>query len=593
MRLPIKPPVVNRSGRIRHDVERARRCGHRRGRPPSTYLWGYGPDRGARPPRDPGRAWRGHRRRGPVLRRTRLWRRTLVQIQQWGRQGLAVIAMSGIDTAVWDIVRKATNQPLAHLLGANADRVPVYASEGLWLTDDPLALGEAEDLVTRGAFRAVKMRLGARGWPTTSRPSEPCATQSADVGLMIDVNQGWDVTYAIKIGRRPGGVRPRLAGGADPARRPGRARPHRGGARHADRLGEKLYTPRGFREAIEARAFDIAMPVSSASAASPVDAHRRPGRSLESAVCSHLFPEASVHLMAAAPTGIYLEHVPWAEPLFRERLELVDGMALVPRPGLGFTWDESSIERLLVSRSPVADEWTGARAGAGRGGHARVLEPARAPRRTRSWRSSGRRTSLSRRCCSCRSASGCWRRELHDSGSPAGAWWPSSAALEAFYVLDAVPGVPLRRALAGLPRSRGASAPILVPLLAALFLGRAAGSGPGEAVSGWSFFGIVAMHLTSVRWRNRQELQIGAVLGQLGTRYALLTGLVIAAYSTLDKVGVSLVYRPALYGYLLFARADPDAVAGAAWPLGAVAPEWELHRRASSWWGCWPPPATG
>jgi mandelate racemase len=66
-------------------------------------------------------------------------------------------------------------------------------------------------------------------------------------------------------------------------------------------------------------------------------------------VCSHLFPEINVHLIAAAPTGYYLEHMPWGESLFQEPLELVDGAVRVPaRPGLGVTWDEAFVGRHLA-----------------------------------------------------------------------------------------------------------------------------------------------------------------------------------------------------------------------------------------------------
>jgi L-alanine-DL-glutamate epimerase-like enolase superfamily enzyme len=350
VRLPIEPPVVNRSGvfdtmwNVLVDVDTDE------GITGSTYLWGYSPA-GARALREIlvelGEAAVGE---DPFFA-TRLWRRSLVQIQQWGRRGLAVIAMSGIDTAVWDIVGKATNQPLAHLLGANADRVRVYASEGLWMTDDPLALGrEGEALVRRG-FRAVKMRLGR-----PSMADDLAAVQAVrdaigpDVGLMIDVNQGWDVTYAIKIGRRLEAFD--LVWLEEPTQHDDLE----GHARIAAALdtpiasGEKLYTPRGFREAIEARAFDIAMP--DLERIGGVTGWMRTVALAEASnlpVCSHLFPEASVHLMAAAPTGTYLEHVPWAEVLFREPLEIVDGMALVPdRPGLGFTWDEPSVAQFLA-----------------------------------------------------------------------------------------------------------------------------------------------------------------------------------------------------------------------------------------------------
>ena len=49
---------------------------------------------------------------------------------------------------------------------------------------------------------------------------------------------------------------------------------------------------------------------------------------------SHLFPEASAHLLAATPTGHFLEYVDWANVLLQEPLKITDGQAIVPqRPG--------------------------------------------------------------------------------------------------------------------------------------------------------------------------------------------------------------------------------------------------------------------
>src|ERR1700690_4123181 len=56
---------------------------------------------------------------------------------------------------------------------------------------------------------------------------------------------------------------------------------------------------------------------------------------------SHLFPEASAHLLAATPTCHYLEYVDWANVLLQEPLAITDGQAIVPeRPGTGMVWNE-------------------------------------------------------------------------------------------------------------------------------------------------------------------------------------------------------------------------------------------------------------
>jgi hypothetical protein len=53
---------------------------------------------------------------------------------------------------------------------------------------------------------------------------------------------------------------------------------------------------------------------------------------------SHLFSEMSLSLLAAAPNAYILEHMPWFEPIYAERIELdAEGRAIVPeRPGWGF-----------------------------------------------------------------------------------------------------------------------------------------------------------------------------------------------------------------------------------------------------------------
>ena len=282
---------------------------------------------------------------------TRLWRRMWARITQWGHKGLSVIALAGLDTAAWDVVGKATGRPLAHLLGANQAAVPAYASEGLWLTDDLGALArEAEELVSLG-FRAVKMRLGrARPADDVEAVRAVRAAIGPDVTLMADANQGWDVDYTIRIGRK---LEPfDLYWLEEPVAHDDLA----GHARIAAALdtplasGENVYSPYGFREAIEQHAFDIVMP--DLERVGGVTGFMRTaalGEAWNLPVCSHLFPEASLHVVAAAPTACFLEHMPWGAPLFQESMDLVDGKVPVPdRPGIGYTWDETAIKPLLV-----------------------------------------------------------------------------------------------------------------------------------------------------------------------------------------------------------------------------------------------------
>ena len=94
------------------------------------------------------------------------------------------------------------------------------------------------------------------------------------------------------------------------------------------------------------------------------------------------------------------------------------------------------------------------------------------------------------------------------------------------------------------PIARG-SGPALVPVLGVLVL--------DETVSIQAFMGIgaIILGIFTIHWWGRFSDILGKptrILRDAGTRYALLTGLLIATYSVWDKVGVSHV-NPFLYMY--------------------------------------------
>ncbi|HEY1599076.1 MAG TPA: enolase C-terminal domain-like protein [Pirellulales bacterium] len=123
-----------------------------------------------------------------------------------GRKGLILEAISGIDIAVWDILGKATGQPVYNLLGGKTrDRIRAYAS-ALYADEDLDRLAAmARGFVAKG-FTAVKMRFGygpQDGRAGMRKNVELVRTVrnaiGEDVDLMADAYMGWTTQYAIEM----------------------------------------------------------------------------------------------------------------------------------------------------------------------------------------------------------------------------------------------------------------------------------------------------------------------------------------------------------------------------------------------------------
>src|SRR5690349_23103274 len=90
-----------------------------------------------------------------------LWQKMFARTRQFGRRGIAMHAISGIDIALWDIAGKVAKMPVYRLLGACRDRVEAYASGGFYQEGKGVEgiAGEAEGYRARG-FKGMKMKIG-------------------------------------------------------------------------------------------------------------------------------------------------------------------------------------------------------------------------------------------------------------------------------------------------------------------------------------------------------------------------------------------------------------------------------------------------
>ncbi|NJP94802.1 mandelate racemase [Nonomuraea sp. FMUSA5-5] len=261
-----------------------------------------------------------------------------------GVTGLVRMALSAIDIALWDALAVAAGRPLAALLGGTRTAVPAYNSSGLGLMAPHAAADEAARLLTHG-FGTLKVRLGHPTLDEDLAVLHAIRERVPGTGLLADYNQALTVEDALRRGLalQDEGI----AWLEEPIRHDDLA----GNSRLADaldvpiQLGENFNRPEELAEAVDRGACDLVMPdvariggVSGWLRAAALAAARG------TPISSHLFPEISVHLLAAGPTAHWLEYVDWAGPLLRHPLQIRDSQAIVPdRPGIGLEWDPDRV----------------------------------------------------------------------------------------------------------------------------------------------------------------------------------------------------------------------------------------------------------
>lgn len=110
----------------------------------------------------------------------------------WGRYGVTMFAISGIDIALWDIAGKIAGLPLYQLLGgARRKKIPAYAS--LFKYNDPELVYERVGAALNDGFSKVKLH-------ETEEPEVRAARESAgeNIPLMVDTNCPWTPHQAVE-----------------------------------------------------------------------------------------------------------------------------------------------------------------------------------------------------------------------------------------------------------------------------------------------------------------------------------------------------------------------------------------------------------
>jgi len=267
-----------------------------------------------------------------------------------GPGGVAFLAISAIDIALWDIRGKAFGQPLARLLGGLRERVPAYASGALTRTTPTDKLEAAASALVEKGYTQIKTQMAVDGLTPAQEIERIRLIRGAvgpEINLMVDINQRWSVAEAISIGRRVEDL------GLGWLEDPTAHNDYQGLAKIADALstpicaGEYLYGIEPHRQTLTHHAVDIAMidllrvggVTQWMKVAGMAEAFNRP-------VASHLLPEIHCHLIAAVPNGLVVEYMPWTWRLFDDPPMPVNGEMTVPTgAGLGLKFAADLFEK--------------------------------------------------------------------------------------------------------------------------------------------------------------------------------------------------------------------------------------------------------
>jgi len=293
----------------------------------------------------------------------RLWHKMYMGSVYYGRRGVAMQVISGIDIALWDIIGKKIGEPVYKLLGgAYRDRVRPYASTLFRST--PEGMAEASRSYLEQGFTAVKFGWGVFG-EDPEHDVELVAAARRSLGKHADllIDTGWYVQRtakeAIQMVRRLEQFRPFLI------EEPLSPEDYDGYATLSDAVdtliacGEQEATEWGFRTLLERGRVDVIQP--DLSRCGGFTAARKIAHLAElyNRLCiphawtSDLLTAASLHLNAFMRRAVFQEFNVTAGPLSRELclnpIHLEDGMLRVPQgPGLGIEVDESVIDRYRV-----------------------------------------------------------------------------------------------------------------------------------------------------------------------------------------------------------------------------------------------------
>lgn len=125
------------------------------------------------------------------------------QVRNAGGPGIAAMAISAIDIALWDLKARLLGVSLSGLIGRARDEVPVYGSGGFTSYPDERTREQLSDWVDKQRIPRVKIKIG-ESWGSRedrdlARVQLAREVIGPDTELYVDANGGYTVGQAVRV----------------------------------------------------------------------------------------------------------------------------------------------------------------------------------------------------------------------------------------------------------------------------------------------------------------------------------------------------------------------------------------------------------
>jgi D-galactarolactone cycloisomerase len=303
----------------------------------------------------------------PALETTALWDHVYRnQLATHGMGSAAACALSGLDTALWDIRGKAADWPLYRMLGGSPRPIPAYAGGVALGYKEPAALvADVQECLAEG-FTAVKLRIGQA---PTSDLARVRAVREA-VGHVPEILTDANAQYSLADVMR---VLPELeelaVGWLEEPFAPQDRRGYADAARWSRvplAAGENHYTRFEFDQLIRSGAVGILQPdVSKCGGVTEIMRIAALAAAAGLPVCPHtsitgINTAATIHVIASMPTGRYFEaDIARGNTLRTELTDVAHAVSssgqVSPQegPGLGIEVDEEFLRAHPLTDGPA------------------------------------------------------------------------------------------------------------------------------------------------------------------------------------------------------------------------------------------------